>query len=114
MAADIPTKEPFEIRAGDTVKWKKAVDDYRASDGWTLKYSLRGNSTTIDLTSTAYVVSDTGNNYPNSGDVVMYQDGGGTYRCATVGTESLYAANDGDIDMTGFSNCSDCQMYSGE
>ena len=62
----------------------------------------------------AYVVSDTGNNYPNSGDVVMYQDGGGTYRCATVGTESLYAANDGDIDMAGFSNCSDCQMYSGE
>ena len=62
----------------------------------------------------AYVVSDTGNNYPTNGDVVMYQDGGGTYRCATVGTESLYAANDGDIDMTGFSNCSDCQMYSGE
>ena len=63
MAAEIPTKEPLEIRAGDTVKWKKTVDDYRASDGWTLKYSLRGNSTTIDLTSTAsgdeHLISET-------------------------------------------------------
>ena len=63
MAAETPTKEPLEIRAGDTVTWKKSVDDYRASDGWTLKYSLRGNGETIDITSTAsddaHLVSET-------------------------------------------------------
>ena len=53
MAAETPTKEPETVRAGDTIKWKKSVSDYAASDGWTLKYSLRGQSTAIDLTSTA-------------------------------------------------------------
>ena len=42
MAADIPTKEPLTIRAGDTIEWTKSIDDYKASDGWTLKYSFRG------------------------------------------------------------------------
>ena len=36
MAADIPTKEPLTIRAGDTIEWTKSIDDYKASDGWTL------------------------------------------------------------------------------
>ena len=63
MAAETPTIEPLEIRSGDTVTWKKSIDNYRASDGWTLKYSLRGNSETIDITSTAsdadHLVSET-------------------------------------------------------
>ncbi len=63
MAAETPTKEPIQIRAGDSVTWKKSVSDYKASDGWTLKYSLRGQSTTIDLTSTAsgdeHLISET-------------------------------------------------------
>ncbi|MDY6790529.1 MAG: hypothetical protein SWH54_04590 [Thermodesulfobacteriota bacterium] len=36
---DIPTKEPLSFRAGDTVKWKKSLDDYPATS-WTLKYFL--------------------------------------------------------------------------
>jgi len=43
MAATIPTKEPLTIRAGDTIKWKRSIDDYKASDGWTLKYAYEAN-----------------------------------------------------------------------
>ena len=53
MAATIPTKEPLTIRAGDTIKWTKSLDDYIASDGWTLSYSFRGTGGMIDITSTA-------------------------------------------------------------
>lgn len=40
--ADVPTREPVEFTAGDTVKWKIALPHYPADDGWTLKYSFRG------------------------------------------------------------------------
>ena len=53
MAADIPTKEPLTIRTGDTIKWTKSIDDYKASDGWSLSYSFRGTGGTIDITSSA-------------------------------------------------------------
>lgn len=49
---DIPTTEPEYFVAGDTVKWKKALADYKASDGWTLSYALRGAGT-VNLTATA-------------------------------------------------------------
>ena len=53
MATDIASKEPETFRAGDTVKWTRSLDCYKASDGWTLKYSFRGTSGTIDITSSA-------------------------------------------------------------
>ena len=53
MAATVPTKEPLTIRAGDTIEWTKSIDDYKASDGWTLSYSFRGTGGTIDITSSA-------------------------------------------------------------
>ena len=37
----------------DFEKWKRSIDDYKASDGWTLKYSFRGTAGTIDITSSA-------------------------------------------------------------
>jgi hypothetical protein len=46
----IPTAEPKEFNAGDTVKWLKALD-YKPGDGWTLKYALRGAGS-IDITAT--------------------------------------------------------------
>lgn len=49
---DIATTEPEYFVAGDTVKWKKTLADYKASDGWTLSYALRGAGT-INLTATA-------------------------------------------------------------
>jgi hypothetical protein len=42
---DIATTEPEYFVAGDTVKWKKTLADYKASDGWTLSYALRGAGT---------------------------------------------------------------------
>ena len=52
---DIPTIEPEYFIAGDTVKWQRALDDYKASDGWVLKYHLRNtsNTATINITATA-------------------------------------------------------------
>jgi hypothetical protein len=46
---DIATIEPESFIAGDTVKWKRSFDDYKASDGWVLKYNLRGVAS-INLT----------------------------------------------------------------
>lgn len=39
---DLPTTEPTQIIAGDTLAWSKTLDDYPANDGWTLTYYLRG------------------------------------------------------------------------
>jgi hypothetical protein len=38
----VPTTEPTQVYAGDTVKWTKSLVNYPASDGWTLNYSIRG------------------------------------------------------------------------
>lgn len=50
---DIPTTEPHEILAGDTLQWKKSLSDYPASGGWTLKYRLINASGKIDITAAA-------------------------------------------------------------
>ena len=52
MGYTIPEIEPEEIIAGDLITWKKSLSDYPASAGWTLKYSLRGGGTTIDIIAT--------------------------------------------------------------
>jgi len=47
-------REPDEIVAGDTIKWKRSFSDYPAST-WTLTYALRSvatSSTAIELTAT--------------------------------------------------------------
>jgi hypothetical protein len=49
---DIPTREPENFNAGDTVSWKKSLSDYKASDGWVLKYAARGAGS-INLTASA-------------------------------------------------------------
>lgn len=54
MSATIPTSEPSQIRAGETLQFTKTLDDYSATDGWSITYSFRGNqATAIDFTSTA-------------------------------------------------------------
>lgn len=45
--------EPTQLRAGDTATWSETVDDYKASAGWTLKYALRSNVGSINITSAA-------------------------------------------------------------
>src|SRR5947209_12607599 len=40
MAAQTPTCEPDQITAGDTATWLKTLQDFPASEGWTLTYAL--------------------------------------------------------------------------
>ena len=49
MAADILTKEPTEVRAGDTAIWTKAFSDYPRSDGWTLKYAFNATGSQVTV-----------------------------------------------------------------
>ena len=51
--AEIPSKEPEQFRAGDTIKWKRSLSDYKASESWVLKYAFRGTPGVIDITSSA-------------------------------------------------------------
>jgi len=55
MAAQIPTREPEIIVAGDTVKWNREdlTADYPASAGWSLSYELRSTAAAITIAATA-------------------------------------------------------------
>lgn len=53
----VPTIEPVEVRAGDTVKFKVSWSDYPADDGWSVSYVLHSNSTDTS-TATATVEAD--------------------------------------------------------
>lgn len=51
---DIPTNEPTEIRAGDSVAWERELEDYSSDDGWSLKYRLLyASGAGVDITTTA-------------------------------------------------------------
>ena len=52
MAPSIPTREPSEFTAGDTVKWTVSFGAFPADDGWTLSYRFRGPEVQ-DVTATA-------------------------------------------------------------
>lgn len=52
MAADIPTTEPAELRAGDTWKWMRTLPDWPASS-WTLKYRFKNAAGGFEITATA-------------------------------------------------------------
>lgn len=42
MAPPIPTQEPTQFVAGDTVQWTRVVSSYSNADGWNLNYMLVG------------------------------------------------------------------------
>src|SRR5687768_7210047 len=54
--ADVPTIEPDAFFCGDTVKWKKSLADYKASESWVLSYALSGSSGGISFS--AYASGD--------------------------------------------------------
>jgi len=52
--ATVPTSEPLSFYSGDSITWQISNSDYKASDGWTLKYDLRKSGVAVlTLTSTA-------------------------------------------------------------
>lgn len=52
MTAPIPSTEPTNFAAGETVQWTKTVADYLSTDGWSLIYSIRGATVFPDVTAT--------------------------------------------------------------
>lgn len=53
MAAPIPTTEPASITAGDTAKWTLTLQDYPASAGWSLAYTLVNSAGRIVINAAA-------------------------------------------------------------
>lgn len=53
MSVTIPTTEPQQLQAGDSISWKISLADYPASAGWYLKYRLLASSGKIDIQSSA-------------------------------------------------------------
>jgi hypothetical protein len=52
VTAPIPSTEPTNFAAGETVQWTKSVADYRSSDGWSLIYTIRGPTVFANVTAT--------------------------------------------------------------
>jgi len=52
MTVTIATTEPASFIAGDTVKWKKSVSDYKPEDSWVLTYYFTKAGTQQKLTAT--------------------------------------------------------------
>lgn len=50
--ADIPTNEPLSLRAGDTWKWTRTLDDYPAPT-WVLKYRFKNATSYFEITAAA-------------------------------------------------------------
>lgn len=72
--------------AGDTVEWTKSLGDYPPSEGWTLKYSFRGQSSldvTASVVASQYSVAITPAQSvtlePGAYTLAGYVEGSGTY-----------------------------------
>jgi hypothetical protein len=53
MSVTIPTTEPQQLTAGDSIAWKISLADYPASAGWYLKYTLLSSAGKISIQSSA-------------------------------------------------------------
>jgi hypothetical protein len=54
LAYTVPTVEPTEFTAGDSLEWDRTLGDYTPSDGWTLSYVLTGaHASVISISATA-------------------------------------------------------------
>lgn len=97
---DIPTSEPTEIRAGDSIVWERELEDYSAADGWTLKYKLlwaTGTAVTFSATgvgtlhSVSLTAAATASYAAGTATLAGYVEkgSGGTLERATLGTTLL-------------------------
>lgn len=59
MPFQIPTEEPTRVTAGDSWFWDRTYGDYPASDGWELRYYVRGPSGShLDIEWGTHVTAD--------------------------------------------------------
>ena len=49
----IPSSEPLQVTAGDTLQWTRDLADYPANDGWVLTYELRALGGAYTITAAA-------------------------------------------------------------
>ena len=66
----IPTKEPTQVVAGDTAKWTATYQDYPASGGWALSYSIKNADNAFVFDATA-----SGNDFSVSVDTTKWAPG---------------------------------------
>lgn len=50
---DLPTAIPVQLRAGDTIRWRRSLPDYQATAGWVLAYTLITASSVHAIATTA-------------------------------------------------------------
>lgn len=64
MTITIPTVEPVQITAGDYIQWQKSINNYPASQDWTLSYALLNAAAKYAITAAPqgddYLVTITG------------------------------------------------------
>jgi hypothetical protein len=53
MSAPVPSIEPTNLTAGDTVTWSRSLADYPATQSWVLSYRLINAANKIDITAAA-------------------------------------------------------------
>lgn len=99
MAITIPTVEPTEIVAGDTVTWKIKEDaDRTAADGWVLKYSfvIKGKYVTVTC-------SDSGDGYHlaeiSAADSKSYAAGEYSWQSYITKAAERYRVNTGRLKV---------------
>lgn len=97
MPATTPTTEPTQIVAGDTAKWLKTLDDYPASAGWTLGYTLVNTANRYAFNATAQVDS----HLVNVAATTTATWGPGTYawRAQVSKSGEVYTVGSGSIDV---------------
>lgn len=98
MTAEIEDLEPNEVRAGDTVKWKKYIADYVPADGWTLYYAINNSSALIEITTT-----DNGDGYHlvNEAPATTETWGSGVYKWQSYVSDGTdrYTIETGTIEI---------------
>jgi hypothetical protein len=76
VSASIPSVEPLEFRAGDTVKWTQSYADYPASQGWTLAYRFTSATDKYDINGAKVTVTgDTFNITLDAASSKVYKPG---------------------------------------
>lgn len=81
---DLPTSIPVELRAGDTIRWRRSLPDHQATAGWVLAYALITTTSVHSIATTAdgadhvaeALAADTDSWPPGAAQLVEYATNG--------------------------------------
>lgn len=98
MAVTIPTHEPEELRAGDTLKFKISTPDYYPADGWVMKYDFVSKDGNYTVTGT-----DNGDGYhliqANASTTATWVPGTYSYQGYVTKSGERYTLREGQIEI---------------